>query len=96
MSKAPPAPKTRTCECGVVFDLPSPTSNQRCCSQPCRAKAQTTASSKTANRPLPSPPKTDPNGLVWSGSGLVNCHGCGRTRERGRRCQCERLEGIAS
>jgi len=51
---------------------------------------------KPQSQPVRPAPKPDPNGMVWSGSNFVDCHGCGRTRERGRRCQCERLEGIAS
>lgn len=92
-----PSDLTRACQqCGATFRRSSLKSEQRFCSQPCRAKAQNGVKPPAGSQPVRSTPKPDPDGLVWSGSNLVDCHGCGRTRERGRRCQCERVEGIAS
>lgn len=47
---------------------------------------------RPARQPMPPTSKPTTDSLVWSGSGLVSCAGCGRIRERGRRCQCERVE----
>lgn len=49
---------------------------------------------RPVRQPVASTSKTATDDLVWSGSNTVRCAaiGCGRTRERGQRCQCERME----
>ena len=51
-----------------------------------------TVHSKPKTPPYRPEPKPSADSLVWAGSNTVNCGGCGRTRERGQRCQCERVE----
>jgi hypothetical protein len=93
--KIKPAPDVldRACQqCDATFRRSSLKSGQRYCSHACRAKAKPGVNPPARSQPVRPAPKPSADGLVWSGSGLVTCAGCGRTRERGRRCQCERVE----